>query len=122
MKAAVLAGKILLLVLAGFFVLMSFDVCDAGGCSVWEWTGGFLIHASPGWILILATVLLWKKEWILGILAIAGAVFLFFFFKFYRNLGENWITVLVVEVPMLGTGCLFLADRFLGSKRKPTGS
>ncbi len=110
MKIAVKICKIFMLLLGGFFIMMSFDSFD-GTDSFWNMILEFLMNSLPGIVLIALTILLWKKELILGILILAGAVGLFFLFRLYDLFGDDeyrWLTALIVEVPMLTAGGLFL--------------
>lgn len=108
MKLIVKISKIVMLILGAFFILMSFDVFDSSTSTVLERIGGFLIQSSPGTVLIALTIILWKKERILGIIILVSAIGLFFLFKLYQDLSEKWITFLIVEVPMLSAGGLLL--------------
>ncbi|MBU1145197.1 MAG: hypothetical protein KJ971_05010 [Firmicutes bacterium] len=107
MKIAVKVCKIFMLLLGGFFIFMAFDSFD-GTDSVWNMMVEFLMNSSPGVILIALTFILWNKELLLGIIILVGAVGLFFLFKFYRDIEEKWITILIVEVPMLTAGALLV--------------
>ncbi len=108
MKTAKTICKIIMLVLGSFFILMSFDSFDTPNATVLELIGGFLIHSSPGIVLIALTCILWKKEKMLGVVILIGALGLFFLFKFYQDTNEKWITILIVELPMLAVGGLLL--------------
>lgn len=100
-----------MLLLGSFFIFMSFDSFDTPNATVLELVGGFLINSSPGIVLIALTCILWKKEKMLGVIILIGAVGLFFLFKFYRDTNEKWLTILIVEVPMLVVGGLLLGHR-----------
>ena len=50
MKKLLLVTKIIMYLIAIFFILMSFDAFETSN-SVWENVSGFLIHASIGIIL-----------------------------------------------------------------------
>lgn len=107
MKLAVKICKYLIILLGGFFIVMSLDSFD-GTDTFWGMLLEFLINSIPGIVLILVIILLWKKELILGIIMLALAIGLFFLFKFYRNNFENWITMITVEVPLITAGVLFI--------------
>lgn len=100
--------KYVMFVLGLFFILMSFDVFESTQYTFLEKIGGFLIHSLPGTLLILVVILLWKKELILGIILMAAAIFFFILFKFYLDIGEKLVTILVVEVPLIIGGILLV--------------
>jgi len=107
MKTAVKVCKYLIVLLGAFIILMSFDSFD-GTDTFWGMLLEFLMNSLPGIGLIGLTILLWKRELILGILLILAGIGLFFLFKFYREFSEKWITMLIVEIPLLGSGTLLL--------------
>ena len=111
MKLAVKLCKYLVLLLGAFIILMSFDSFD-GTDTFWGMLVEFLFNSIPGIVLIVLIIVLWKRELILGILMLALAIGLFFLFKFYRNGFENWLTMIIVEVPLLTAGTLFITKHF----------
>jgi hypothetical protein len=116
MKLAVKICKYLVLLLGAFIILVSFDSFD-GTDSFWGMLLEFLINSLPGFVLIAVIILFWKRELVLGIIMFALAIGLFFLFKFYRNGFENWLTMIIVEVPLLTTGTLFIAKYLNDQKR-----
>lgn len=108
MKIAVKICKGLIILLGTFIIFMAFDSFD-GTDSFWNMVLEFLMNSLPGIVLIVITILLWKKELILGIILIAAGIGLFFLFKLYRDFDEKWITFLIVEVPLMGSGGLLIA-------------
>lgn len=107
MKTATKFCKILIILLGAFIIFMAFDSFD-GTDTFWGMFLEFFMNSLPGIALILLIVLLWRQELILGILMIASGIGLFFLFKFYREFSEKWLTFLTVEVPLIGSGVLFL--------------
>ncbi len=116
MKLAVKIGKILVLLLGAFIVLMAFDSFD-GTDTFWGMLLEFLMNSIPGIVLFVVIFLLWKRELILGIIMFALAIGLFFLFKFYRNGFENWLTMIIVEVPLLTSGALFTTKHLKDQRR-----
>lgn len=110
MKIAVKICKCLIIALGVFIILMAFD-SFGGTDSIWNKLLAFLMSSLPGIVLILVTFLLWKHEFILGIILIAAGIGLFFLFKFYLDTAEKWITILTVEIPLLGSGGLLLCTK-----------
>jgi hypothetical protein len=84
MKNLIRIANGLIYLLAGFFVLMSFDAFEEGN-TFWVNLGGFLIHLLPAVIVFSVNFFLRKKHLILGVLLLGLAIFAFFFFKFYRD-------------------------------------
>lgn len=108
MKLTIKICKIILILLGAFMITMSFDVFDNTDDTLLMLIAGFLIHASPGIILIVLTWLLWNKEKWLGILITIGAVGLFFLFKLYIDFNEKWLTFLTILVPLFAVGGLLI--------------
>lgn len=107
MKLGVNICKFLIILLGAFIMLMSFDSFD-GTDTFWGMLLEFLINSSPGIVLIGLVLLLWKHEFMLSMFMFALAIGLFFLFKFYRNNFENWLTMIIVEVPLLTSGIMFM--------------
>lgn len=107
MKLGVNICKFLIILLGAFIMLMSFDSFD-GTDTFWGMLLEFFINSSPGIVLIGLVLLLWKHEFMLSMFMFALAIGLFFLFKFYRNNFENWLTMIIVEVPLLTSGIMFM--------------
>ncbi len=58
--------------------------------------GGFLVHLIPNYILIIVTIIAWKKPWIGGLIFVALGIFLPF--------------PLILRIPLLVIGGLFSAQ------------
>jgi hypothetical protein len=103
----------ILMILAILFMLMfSFDVFE-GDSSLGNKLLGFLMHNIPVLILVLILAVAWKKELWGGILIVLAVIGLMIFFHvFAGNLGA-----LVVLVPFLLAGILFIACYFAGQKQ-----
>lgn len=114
MKLASKIARIVLYIVGGFFILMSFDVFGMTEYSIIERVGGFFISSTPGIVLILLTIFLRKYQWILSILLItAGTFFIFFFNVFPDNLGVLFIVVL----PMYICGGIFLVETYQNKQK-----
>lgn len=82
---------------------------------------GFLIHLVPTYVLIAVLIVSWKWEMIGGIIFIAiGAIFSPFIFTHNYAMNQSvWMSigiVMMLNVPFILVGGLFLASHFL--KRK----
>lgn len=111
MKVAVKIFKYLVILLAVFIILMSIDSFD-GTDDFFGMLTELFMNSIPGIVLILVVIYLWKRELILGFIMLVLAIGLFFLFRFYRNNFENWITMIVVEVPLLAAGVLLIINHY----------
>ncbi len=103
-----LGAKILVFVLAGFFVLMSIDVFEMEDYNVFQLIGVFLISISPALILVGVMVIFWKKEKLLAFMffgiALAWTIFLIFRGNFPAMFGG----LLIVDLPLVISGTILL--------------
>lgn len=106
MKVLRTIASVLIYLLGAFFILMSFDAFSEDA-SLLVLIGGFLIHASPGIIIILLNYFLRKQELIIGIIYLASSVFFFILFKFYIDFIEKLLTIITVMTPTLYSGVVF---------------
>ena len=111
---------ILAILFVSMFALDSF----APGLTVWEQIGAFLMHLIPTYILIAILVVAWKWEKIGGIiLMVVGLGFSpsIFLLNYHRS-GSIWIAlgiVLVINLPFVLTGALFVLGHYLRKRSKP---
>lgn len=110
MKKLVFISKLLVYLLGGFFILMASD-CFTGTESVWSNILCYLISCLPGIIIIGLTIILSKKELIMGIILLFSAVFFFIFFKFYIDIEDKILTIIIVMFPLLFAGTIFVLAR-----------
>ena len=94
-----------------FFIAMSFVVFGDEESRLIEQIGVFLIHAIPGFAIILLNYLLRKKELILGISYTLLAIFFFFFYKYYQDISGNITSILTIVFPILFCGIIFIVSR-----------
>lgn len=100
-RTLLLVARILGIALALFLSLFAFDVFDLEG-SFWEKLGGFLIHLTPSWLVLLAVALSWRWPWLSGALMIGLAGL---YVALFRAPVEAY---LLLAGPALLTGALFL--------------
>ncbi len=100
-------AKILLCIVAGFFILMAFDVFDIEA-TIWEQIGGFMISISPGLILIGILILFWKNERILAYLCFGFATAWLIFIIVKGNLPDMIGGILIIDIPLVITGIILL--------------
>lgn len=91
-----------------FFIAISLDVFSAVTWTFWENMKSFALHALPGIILIVLTVIFRKKEMILGLIAFVFALMFFVYARSYEQFLTQFSLVLMVEIPMVLTGVIFV--------------
>jgi len=109
MKKIIIGGKVFLLLIGGFLILMAVDVFDMN-LSLLEKIGGFLISASPGVALIVFVYFFWNKTKYLGIGTLLINTGFLILFKFLNQPRENIIMILIMIIPLYIIGILFLID------------
>ena len=83
-----------------FVSIFALDVFGTGE-SLWREIGGFLIHLIPSYILIIATIIAWKKEFTGGVIFIILGVLAAFWIK------NSSFSLLIILPPFI-IGILFL--------------
>jgi len=84
--------RILAILFIAFVSLFALDVFEQK-----QWFLALIMHLIPSYILIIFTIIAWKKEKIGGILFIIGGLAILIFFK-----------SLVITIPTFVIGVLFL--------------
>lgn len=110
MKAIHWIPRLISIALIGLLLLLSFDVFEED--TIGEILVGFLMHNIPTFILILMTLLAWKRPLIGAVTyTLAG---LFYIFVVYRimNLSflDGLISISILSLPALLIGLLFYLD------------
>ncbi len=107
-----------LCILAILFVSMFALDAFAPGLTFWEQIGGFLIHLTPSFLLLIVLLVAWKWEKTGGIilmvigLGLSPSVFLM---NFHRT-GSIWLAlgiVLIINIPFVMVGALFVMSNYL---------
>ena len=97
--------RILCILFAVFVSMFALDVFGEG-YGFWKTVVAFLIHLVPTYIVIIALVVAWRREWIGAILFIGLAVF-YLVWAWGRF---TWITYLAMSGPLFLVGVLFLVN------------
>ena len=103
---------ILMILFLSMFALDSF----APNLSLWQQIGGFLIHLIPSYILVAALAVAWKWEklggWLFTVIGVVFsiAVFLLNLNRNHFSAGQSMLTTLIVAVPFIVVGILFLVS------------
>lgn len=106
--------RMLLLLVALFFLLFSFDVFGEGR-STWETIQGFLIHNIFTLILLIILYIVWKWEHIGGFLLLCvGLSMVIFFGGPLHIMCHTWI---LISLPVI-IGILFLCNYYLIKTKK----
>lgn len=97
--------RILCILFAVFVSMSATDVFDEG-YGFWKTVIAFLVHLIPTYIIIIALVVAWHREWIGAILFIGLAMF-YLVWAWDRF---TWIIYLVMSGPLFLVGVLFLVN------------
>ncbi|MBN2695964.1 MAG: hypothetical protein JXR38_00320 [Bacilli bacterium] len=100
--------RIYMLFMGLFFITISLDVFNCVVFSFWENFGSFALHCIPGFLIIILTLVFWKREVLLGMIAFAFALAFFAYAKDYDQFLEQYSLVLMVEVPMVLAGAILV--------------
>jgi hypothetical protein len=105
------APRILAILAILFMMMFSLDCFENGGTDALMC---LLMHNIPAFIIIVILVIAWKWEMIGGILFViaffAGSIF-------FHAFGKNW-GALIIMLPFLLTGILFMMHYFLYLRKK----
>ena len=103
----------LLLLVALFFMMFSFDVFSMDG-TLLQKIGGFLVHNIFTIFVLLVLWLAWKRENLAGILLLVMSVCMIFLFGTTGIRGGTWF---MISLPAV-MGLLFLANYYLIRTKK----
>jgi hypothetical protein len=97
--------RILCILFAIFLSLFALDVFGEG-YGFWEAILGLLIHLVPVYIVIIALLVAWKREWVGGVLFIGFAVF--YLVQAWGRV--HWSAFLAISGPLTLLGVFFLLN------------
>ena len=103
------AGRILGVALALFLSLFALDVFEVEG-SFWEKVGGFLVHLTPTWLVLLAVTQSWRWARLTGVLLVGLAGLYVALFRVPVS------AYLMLSSPALASGALFLSGWAAGKR------
>ena len=114
---------ILAILFVGMFALDSF----APERTFWQNLGAFLIQLIPTFVLIALLIVAWKWELIGGIaFVIIGLVMSPFIynhnFRMSQSVGKSLLVLLIITVPFIIVGVLFIVSHYLKKKQNSTVS
>lgn len=95
--------RILSVLFIAFISMFALDVFSEP-----QWVQALLIHLIPSFILIILTVVAWKKAYLGGILYIIFGLFILIFTNF-----EAYIIV----IPCCFIGLLFIGERYINNRK-----
>ncbi len=97
------------------------------GMTIWQQLGDFLMHLIPSFILLAFLLIAWKWEFVGGLIfTIIGVVFTpIIYVHNYRMNQSVWISlevVLLITVPFIVVGVLFMVSHFRKKKMRSAAS
>jgi hypothetical protein len=110
---------ILAILLVSMFALDAF----APGHTIWQQLGDFIIHLLPSFVLLAFLVVAWKWEMLGGIFfAIIGLGLSPFIYLLNHNrnqfsVGASIGAVLIINLPFVVVGVLFIVSHYLKKKK-----
>lgn len=112
---------ILAILFISIFALDSFDPA----LTLWQQLSGFFIHLLPSFILLALLILSWKKELLGGILftqigCILSPIIYQHNFSSNHSVLMSLGIILMVTVPFVVVGILFILSHFLCKKKNET--
>lgn len=96
-----------------FLGIFSIDAFD-GDQSIWVKLGGFFIHNIPSILLLLFLLYTWHRPLIAGILFVLFGIATILFF---RTIEQGFQVFLVITLPIILTGILFILAWFISPKK-----
>ena len=108
---------ILAILFVSLFALDAF----APGLTIWQQLADFMIHLIPSFILIATLFIAWKWEFIGGIIFMVIGVGLspiVFLMNYHRthSIGVSLTIILMITIPFVVVGILFIASHYLKKK------
>ena len=104
------APRILSMIFVLFLMLFSLDVFESGA-SIGEIAIGLFVHNIPAFILAIVVAISWKYEIVGGVVFIlAGIVYIVLVTMPGSSNGNRWIPALIIALPALVTGVLFITS------------
>ena len=99
------APRILSILFAMFLSVFAFDVFGEGS-GLWQTIGALLLHMVPAFIVVIALVIAWRREWVGAVLFSALAVL---------YVAWTWgrfplVAYLSISGPLVLAGILFLLN------------
>jgi len=109
-------------ILAILFVSMFALDAFAPGLTIWQQLGAFVMHLIPSFVLLAVLLVAWKWEFIGGtIFTLIGLGLSPFIYLLNHNrngmtIGNSMMVVLVINIPFVLVGILFIASHFMKKK------
>lgn len=108
-------------ILAILFISMFAADAFAPGLTIWQQLGGFLMHLIPSFILLTLLIVVWKWEYIGGIIftVIGLGLSPFIFMHNYNmnhSVGMSLGIILTITFPFVVVGILFIISHFMKKK------
>ena len=103
--------RLLIIAFILFLSLFALDVFSEG-YGFWETLLALFMHLIPTLLLLVLVIATWKRPLVAGILFLGVAIIFFFWFHGY----ESWQGFLIVDLPLIVVGVLFLLNHKYNKK------
>ena len=95
--------RVLSILFAAFISILALDVFGEG-YAFGELLVALFMHLVPTFVIILFIIIAWKKEWIGAIFFLGLAIFYIIIFRSELD----WVTLLIIPLPLLICSILYL--------------
>lgn len=104
-----------------FISIFALDSFEPGHSLGWQ-LQAFLIHLLPSFFMLILLMIAWKREWLGGLLfALSGLILSYPVFRMNYAMNHSVMNslsvILMITVPFILTGVLFLVSHYLGKQR-----
>jgi hypothetical protein len=115
------APRILCILAILFISMFAFDSFSPER-TFWQNLGAFLIHLIPSFVLIAMLIIAWKWELVGGIIftiiGLGMSPFIYSHnFRMNQSVGKSLGTILIITMPFIIVGILFVVSHFMKKKQ-----
>jgi hypothetical protein len=114
MKKIMFLTELIALAVASIFLMFAIDSLFASEALV-DRILTFLILITPGLLIILVLIFFRSYYRIRGLMFLGLGLIYFFFFRPYKNFSSNWPVLLMIILPLIFIGCVYLF--YISSKK-----
>lgn len=107
MKKIMFLTELIALAVASIFLMFAIDSLFASEALV-DRILTFLILITPGLLIILVLIFFRSYYRIRGLMFLGLGLIYFFFFRPYKNFSSNWPVLVMIILPLIFIGCVYL--------------